>query len=136
MSFYLNLSLLCIFNYFLPRSTFFMLSRFRANFVLPAFSAQFNMAKAFTSSETIYITPFLGTQQIYVSIKQVVALCSQTSLKCSVAGPPERVRVSLAGEPGSHTVFVSTSELGSLLLKELCLCLFLTNRVYLRKKCG
>ena len=50
-----------------------------------------NMAEAHLPSlRTMYIAPFLGTQWVYVAIKQVVALCSQTPFKCFIAGPPEK----------------------------------------------
>ena len=41
----------------------------------------------------IYLSLYIpGTQWVYVVIKQLVALCSQTPCKCSVAEPPERTR--------------------------------------------
>ena len=53
----------------------------RANPALPANSAQSHMAEIFLLSlQTMYIAPFLSTQHVYVAIKQVVALCSQTHL--------------------------------------------------------
>ena len=46
--------------------------------------------------------PFLDTQPVYVVIKLVIALCSQTPFKYSIAGPPKRVRAIHAGKLGSH----------------------------------
>ena len=73
----------------------------RANMALPACSAWSNMVETCLRPMRVKLTaPFLGTQQVYVIIKQVVALCSQTPLKCIIAGPPEKVRAICAGEPG------------------------------------
>ena len=65
----------------------------RGNTALPACPAQSSMVELFAASESHVHSPILGTQPVYVAIKQVVALCSQTPFKCSIAGPPERVRV-------------------------------------------
>ena len=54
----------------------------------------FNMAEVHSPSlPAMLITPAPGTQHVYVAIKQVVALCSQTPLS---AGPLERARVCAA----------------------------------------
>ena len=60
----------------------------RTNTALPACSAQFNMAYLLPL-RAMYIAPFLGTQQVYVAIKQIIACFSQTPFKCSIAAPPE-----------------------------------------------
>ena len=36
------------------------------------------------------MAPYPGMQWIYVAIKQVIGLCSQTSFQWSAAGPSER----------------------------------------------
>ena len=60
----------------------------RTKAALPFGSAQSNMSEACSWPLRAMLTaPFLGTQWVYVVIKQAVALCSQTPLKFSVAGP-------------------------------------------------
>ena len=57
---------------------------------LPAYFAQFNMVEAcLLPLRAMLIAPFSGTQQAYVAIEQVVALCSQNPLKYSIAGSPK-----------------------------------------------
>ena len=71
--------------------------------VLLVGSTHSNMAEAcLLPLRVMHIVPFSGTHLVYVGIKQVVAVCSQTLFKYSIAGPPERVRALPAGEPGSH----------------------------------
>ena len=49
-------------------------------------STQFNMAEVHSvlTLRVMLTAQLLGTQQVYVAIKQVVAFCSQTPTKCSV----------------------------------------------------
>ena len=61
--------------------------------VLPAFPTQSDMAELFVAFESHVHSPILGIQLVYVAMKQVVALYSQTPFKCFIAKPPERVRV-------------------------------------------
>ena len=44
--------------------------------------------------QAVHIAPVSGTQQAYVVIMQVVVHSSQIPFKCSIAKPPEKVRVS------------------------------------------
>ena len=85
----------------------------RTKAVLPFGSTQFNMLEEVGS---LLLKPFspprskVGLQQVYISIKQVVALCSRTPFKCSIARPPERVRVDAGSKvqeaalPGSPSI--------------------------------
>ena len=70
--------------------------------------------------------PAPGTQWVYVTIKQLVSLSSQSPFKCSITGPPERARtIPCQHEPGSR------------LLKKPHCCLQPANRAYLKKiKCS
>ena len=105
----------------------------RANTALPACSTQSNMVEACSLPlRAMYIVPFLGTQWVYVAIKQVVALCSQTPFQSSVAGPPERVRAVCAGKPGS-LLKGAVKVLLLPLSQKLYLCFFLANRAHPRK---
>ena len=111
----------------------------RGNTALPACSAQFCKMALFAASESHVHFPFLGTQPVYVAIKQVVSLWSQTPFKCSVAGP--RQSLYLAAwlrklQPFQNSIaFSATSESEKPLLKELCLCLLMANRTQPRKFC-
>ena len=70
----------------------------------------------------MYVAPFLGTQLVYVAIKQAIAVCSQNPFKCSVS---ERVRAhagSMAQEAAVSkccAFFSATAESGKPLLKEM-----------------
>ena len=57
-------------------------------------SAWSNMAEVNLPLLVMFTAPAPGMHQVYVLIKQVVALCSQTPLNCSIAGPPEKERAS------------------------------------------
>lgn len=55
--------------------------------VLPACPVQSNMVETcLLLLRAKYIAPFLGSQQVCIAIKQVVACCSQTLFKCSIQG--------------------------------------------------
>ena len=64
------------------------IARGNTNFALPSPAWQM-----FAASGAMLTAPFLGTQPVYVAIKQVVTLCSEIPFKFSIARPPERVRV-------------------------------------------
>ena len=98
-----------------------------------------------SESHSFHSRSRVGLQQAYVAIKQVVALCSQTPFKCSIAGPPERVRVNASSTAQEATIlkphmvfflsssfFFATAESGIPLLKESCFCLLLANRAHLK----
>ena len=51
---------------------------------------------------TMHVAPFSGTQWVYVAIKRISSLCSQTPLKCCVSEPLEIVRVVHDGEQGTN----------------------------------
>ena len=123
----------------------------RANKALLPCSTQASMTELFNASESQVLVPILGTQQVYVAIKQVVALYSQTPFKCSIARSPEKVRAICAGKPRSHhfktmqgffclfvcfvDIIVANAESGRSLLKEpLHSCSPPANRPYLEKK--
>lgn len=80
--------------------------------------------------QVMLTAPFPGTQQVYVDIKQVVALCSQTPFKCSIAASPERVRVVHAASTNQEAFLKEPYSFGSF-LKELWPP---TNRAHLGKK--
>ena len=73
--------------------------------VLPVGFPQSNMAEACSLPlRAMHTAPAPGLQQIYVTINQLVVLCSQTPLKF-IAHPPERARViclCYQYKPGSH----------------------------------
>ena len=85
----------------------------------------------------ILTTPFSGTQCLYVAIKHVVALYSQTPLNAW----PDFFRVPTGSTAQEVTVLKqhgfssATAESGKSLLKKPCLCLFLANRAHPRKCC-
>ena len=91
------------------------------NSALPACSTQSSMAELFIASESHVHCPIFGTQWVYLAIKQVVALCSQTPFKCSIAGLPERVKVICPDKSGSWK-------------KKTC-TVFAANRAYLKTCC-
>ena len=80
----------------------------------------------------MHIAPFSGIQSVNVVIKQVVALCLQTPLKCSIAKPPQSL--SLQHVPGSHFKIMwlffcyqcirKPSLKGAMMIKHAKLCFF------------
>lgn len=60
--------------------------------VFPFGSAIFHIAgvSLHTTLRTMLMAPYPGMQWIYVAIKQVIGLCSQTPVQWSTAGPSER----------------------------------------------
>ena len=77
----------------------------RGNTELSACPSQSSMVELLDASESHVHCPILGIDQVYVAIKQVVALCLQTPFKCSIAGPPQSLY--WQHDPGSHFKTVS-----------------------------
>ena len=72
----------------------------RDNMALPTCSAQSNIPEACSLPlRAMHIAPFLGTQQVYVAIKQAVTLCLQKTFKCSIAEPESKPFVLANQEP-------------------------------------
>ena len=110
----------------------------RTKAALPFDSAQSNMVEVHLLLLWTMVTIlFSDTQWLYVAIKHVIALCSQTPFKCTIARPLKRVRTICASEHKT-TVFkesaVFTPKVESEnLLKEAHLCFPSANRV---RSCG
>ena len=57
---------------------------------LPVGSTPYHMVEVCSLPlQAMPTAPAPGMQRVYVAIKQLVALCSQIPLKCSIARPPK-----------------------------------------------